>query len=468
LSSILLGNVNEQDFVLLNKYADPRTADRTGEEYLDDLSRCSYSTETFHFDEHVRSKPDDFFYYYCRARVHINAKRYDLALANADVIGELHPTSPLRHVLRGDIFDRQGEKTKAIAEYDQAIKLAPRQSRLYYNRGLLYDPTTAGAQAEADFKKAAELDPKKSIYFHRLGAFYQGRKAWPDALAAYSRAIELDPKYVIYWKDRARARFLMQGNDNLLLAEKDYNEAITRVPRRGLLYKARALVLLELHKVDEACADLRKAQESGLDSRDLVGDWNLKEYDRAIAAATAALELHAGDPCLLQFRAEALESKMEWAKAGDDYAKAITLDGKTASYFGGRGWCLLKQSKFAEAESDFSKAIELNGEVSRYWSCRAFARIQLGKLDTASSDLAQATSLESRSPLAQKYLGLLAVKQKNYGIALERLNRAIELDAKDAEAFRLRAEVHQTIGEPLKANADKKVAEEMDSNSRSH
>jgi Tfp pilus assembly protein PilF len=70
---------------------------------------------------------------------------------------------------------------------------------------------------------------------------------------------------------------------------------------------------------------------------------------------------------------------------------------------------------------------------------------------------------QAKAPAPHANLGLAALKQKNYGIALQRLTQAIELDPRYARAFQLRAEVYQAIGEPVKAEADKRKVAELNS-----
>ena len=58
---------------------------------------------------------------------------------------------------RGCAYGNLGEYPKAIADYDDAIRLNPDFATAYYNRGVAYDELGEKQEAEANFSKAKEL-----------------------------------------------------------------------------------------------------------------------------------------------------------------------------------------------------------------------------------------------------------------------------------------------------------------------
>ena len=53
-----------------------------------------------------------------------------------------------------------GEQGAAIADYTEAIRLAPDFAQAYFNRGRAYEQAGDHAKAQADFAKAEKLGPK--------------------------------------------------------------------------------------------------------------------------------------------------------------------------------------------------------------------------------------------------------------------------------------------------------------------
>ncbi|MDR1467911.1 MAG: tetratricopeptide repeat protein, partial [Spirochaetaceae bacterium] len=53
----------------------------------------------------------------------------------------------------------KGENDKAIADYNQALRINPNYAEVYYNRGYAYAMKKDYARARADWEKALQLDP---------------------------------------------------------------------------------------------------------------------------------------------------------------------------------------------------------------------------------------------------------------------------------------------------------------------
>ena len=76
----------------------------------------------------------------------------------------------------------KGGYDRAIADFDEAIKLNPNDANAYYNRGLAYKKKGDKEQAIADFRKALEIDPsyqKAKIILKALGV--SPEQDWPLA-----------------------------------------------------------------------------------------------------------------------------------------------------------------------------------------------------------------------------------------------------------------------------------------------
>ncbi|MGZ3412712.1 MAG: tetratricopeptide repeat protein, partial [Isosphaeraceae bacterium] len=64
---------------------------------------------------------------------------------------------------RGAIWHIKREYDKAIADYDEAIRIDPKHARAYNNRGLAWYARGDYGKAIADHTEAARLDSKYAI-----------------------------------------------------------------------------------------------------------------------------------------------------------------------------------------------------------------------------------------------------------------------------------------------------------------
>lgn len=84
---------------------------------------------------------------------------------------------PLHPAARGAARQLKGDHDGALADYNQAIKLAPRFAKAWFSRGIFWKARGDLRQAEADFTQAIELSPYLAdVYIHRgLERMMQGR-----------------------------------------------------------------------------------------------------------------------------------------------------------------------------------------------------------------------------------------------------------------------------------------------------
>src|SRR5271166_5333011 len=119
---------------------------------------------------------------------------HDRAIADYNEAIRLDPNFALAFVNRGWSYERKGQYDRALADYDEAIEADPKYSLAYNNRGWIRHLQGDYDRAIADYVEAIRLDPKDpTAYINRCGAY--NRKGEPDrAIPDCETAIRLDPK----------------------------------------------------------------------------------------------------------------------------------------------------------------------------------------------------------------------------------------------------------------------------------
>jgi tetratricopeptide (TPR) repeat protein len=177
-----------------------------------------------------------------------------------------------RGMSRAQVGDIKG----ALKDFDEAIRLGPKNGRAYYGRAQVYVDQEKHAQAVADYNLAVKYEPNESKYWLARGrGISTNGGTREDVLACYDRGIELDPENPELYCARAYIRGLMldtkgaiadlnqaekydkkdayipyaRGNEQLVLknqkaAMEDFNKALAMYPEystvlctRGRLYK---------------------------------------------------------------------------------------------------------------------------------------------------------------------------------------------------------------------------------------
>jgi tetratricopeptide (TPR) repeat protein len=98
-----------------------------------------------------------------------NKSDYDHALADSNQAIRLAPNSGLPFLNRGKVFRAKGELSRAIAEFDHAIQLDPKYAYSYQDRGVAYYKMKDYDRAIRDYDQAIRLNSKLTMALYGRG-----------------------------------------------------------------------------------------------------------------------------------------------------------------------------------------------------------------------------------------------------------------------------------------------------------
>jgi tetratricopeptide (TPR) repeat protein len=229
----------------------------------------------------AKADPDNAELHHMLAQSCLSAKQYQCAVEEFRQILQKDPDSAPAHILTGEALDGLGKTAEAIAEFQTAAKVSPREPNVYFGLGYLYWKSNQYDDAEREFRNQLSVDrgnaqamaylgdielkrsnPDKALEYLRqatqsrkdiriaylnLGAVLTEKKQYKDALAALQHAVELDPAQP---DAHYRLGRVYQGMGNSLAAEAEFKK------------------VKQLHqKADEDIAS-KMAVEAGRKSRD--------------------------------------------------------------------------------------------------------------------------------------------------------------------------------------------------------
>ena len=183
---------------------------------------------------------------------------------------------------RGIAWKAKGDLDRAIADYDQAIRLEPKHEHAYYNRGVAWSDKGDLDRAIADYDQALQLDPKDADPYVNRGVAWKAKGDLDRAIADYTEAILLDPANANNFNSRCWCRAL-DGKD-LNAALGDCNESLRLRPNDGNTLNSRGLVQFKVGAFDAAIADYNTAVAQNAKDADSLyarGVAKLKKGDTA-------------------------------------------------------------------------------------------------------------------------------------------------------------------------------------------
>jgi tetratricopeptide (TPR) repeat protein len=137
---------------------------------------------------------------------------------------------------RGNAYNDKNDYDRAIADFDQAIRLDPKYAFAYDGRGNAHYSKNDKYRAFADFDKAIQFDPRFAGAYNDRGNVYYDQQEYDRAIADYDQAIRLDPEYAFAYNGRANAYNVKNDFDRAIA---DYDQAIRLDPKNPFTYNGR-------------------------------------------------------------------------------------------------------------------------------------------------------------------------------------------------------------------------------------
>ncbi|MBF0333439.1 MAG: tetratricopeptide repeat protein [Alphaproteobacteria bacterium] len=106
-----------------------------------------------------------------------------------------HPDQFEAAAALGVFLHRLDRGDEALAAYERALRLAPRDSDLLYKTGRLLSDLGRPREAEIHHRRAAAHNPADPRIPYALGVLFQSEGRLADAVDAYERALEADPAH---------------------------------------------------------------------------------------------------------------------------------------------------------------------------------------------------------------------------------------------------------------------------------
>ncbi len=151
--------------------------------------------------------------YYNRGNAHSAKGDVAAAIADYDEAIKLDPKNASALTNRGTAHSEKGDADAAVADFDEAIKRNPRFASAYFNRANAYAARADADRAIADYTSSIRYDRRNVNAFIARGALYLAGGAIPKARADMALAARLDRKnaYALLWRDIAERRAKQKG-----------------------------------------------------------------------------------------------------------------------------------------------------------------------------------------------------------------------------------------------------------------
>ena len=185
------------------------------------------------------------------------------------------------------------------------------------------------------------------------------------------------------------------------------------------------------------------------------------EFAKAVENYKRAIELDKNVATIWYDMGVAYASMEKLDDAIAAYTEAIRLDENLERAFNNRAAAYAQKDMLKEAIADCDSAIKLDPTDELAWRNRGLANHDLGNLNRAILDYDESVRRDGRNALTYLYRGNAYLESKAYVRALEDFNHALSLDSNLAAAWLSQAKAYNGLGNPLKAEESAARAKEL-------
>ena len=151
--------------------------------------------------------------YYNRGNAHAAKGDSAAAITDYDEALRLDPKNAQALTNRGTAHSEKGDADAAMADFDEAIKRNPRFGAAYFNRANAHAAKGETDKAIGDYTASIKYDRRNVNAYIARGALYLAAGAAPKARADMALAARLDRRnaYAVLWQDIAERRAKQKG-----------------------------------------------------------------------------------------------------------------------------------------------------------------------------------------------------------------------------------------------------------------
>lgn len=225
------------------------------------------------------------------------------AIAHFDQALLLWPDLVAAYHGRGRALDGLGRFREALANFDQAVKLAAKpRAELWRDRGCTLRSLGRYGEALTSFGKALEQQPQDALSMSATGSLLAVlRRQRRAAMQLCDRALQLDPNLPEAWNSKGVVHSVA---GQYAEAQQCYERAIALDSRLDRAWSNRGIALLRQDRVLEAIANFEQALALAPHRQEAwkASAWahhgralmKLGRYERAIASCDEALRIQPG------------------------------------------------------------------------------------------------------------------------------------------------------------------------------
>ena len=401
------------------------------------MQEQKYDEAIEYFNKDLNENPKNGYSFVWIASLRDYRQEFGQALTAADLALKYLPKKDVDYVAyaystRAGIYLHIEDSVKALADYNEAIRLKPKETQPYEERAQLFYEQGKYDLASADYRKMVELKPGDVMGYMGLGRNANAQERWEEAIKQFDYVTKLESEYSSGYSFRAESYI---GLEKWNEATDDIIKALSidwdrKAHFLALTVKEPAFtILVSKMKVQSAKApneatwpyiiatmyDNAKNYNKAIEYYSIANNKNMSEkvyqkisnchfrlgnYEEALANINQALNMDSTDVNFLAQKANIYYENGNAKAAVAEWDKVLTMQPEYGFGYYRRGWFKELSGDLEGGLEDLSMAIVLEPKEPYFYETRGDLYVKLGKRDLAEADFKKVIEIED---IPEKY-----------------------------------------------------------------
>ena len=383
------------------------------------------------FNKDIKENPKNGYSFVWIATIRDYLQEYGQALTAANLALKYLPKKDVDYVAfalstRAGVYLHLEDSVKALADYNEAVRLKPKETQPYEERAQLYYELEKYDLADADYRKMTELKPGDVMGYMGLGRNANMQERWEDAIKQFDYVTKLASEYSSGYSFRAESYI---GLEKWNEATDDIVKALSidwdrKAHFLALTMKEPAFtILVSKMKVQSAKSpneatwpyiiatmyEQAKDYKKAIEYYTIANNKNMSEkvyqkisnchyrlgnYEEALANINQALNMDSTDVNFLAQKANIYYENGDAKAAVFEWDKVLAMQPEYGFGYYRRGWFKELSGDLEGGLEDLSMAIVLEPKEPYFYETRGDLYVKLGKRDLAEADFKKVIEIE--------------------------------------------------------------------------
>ncbi|WP_439183811.1 tetratricopeptide repeat protein [Carboxylicivirga taeanensis] len=276
------------------------------------------------------------------------------------------------------------------------------------------------------------------------------------AIQYFNKVIKAKPYLSDPYFFRGLAKYYLEDYNG---AELDLNTCLNKNPFMVDAYNVRGIIMNKKDNHLLAIEDYSKGLNIDRNNINLLINRGnsysaIEDYKNAIEDFNRIIEQNSGMLSAYLSRGAAKVHAGDTIGALSDFSKVVERNPYMSDGFASRGFLYYQLGRYEEAKKDYDQVIELKNDYANYYLVRAAILYQLDDLRGTMSDFDKVIELDPKSSLAYYNRGILRAQVGDKNRAIEDFSRVLALEPSNLLTLFNRAILYNELGQNKEALRD--------------